>query len=281
MTIFTYTNTVAAFVATSLMMNQANEMSKSLELPSTKAITTQDIKYEISYIAVDKKAPTNENNLLTGCIETDQYSFHFRGGYFRGFHMKEISLLSTTNISESYPAGISVLKDTLTTNDVYSTSTNILGKMNVNLERLNSDSKVKIYELNYPRTKERMAEMQVFTITWTKSVPKSRRSSEKMPLNAATLTFDRKSGQLIKCDVANSTTETNSPFSIPPPTRLINIQELLSVPNEEFPKMDATQKSNLLKRFVPPESFPPQKKAEKAEYFKEKTEEKSKIEKNN
>ncbi len=270
MTIFTYTNTVAAFVATSLMMNQANEMSKSLELPSTKAITTQDIKYEISYIAVDKKAPTNENNLLTGCIETDQYSFHFRGGYFRGFHMKDISLLSTTNISESYPAGISVLKDTLTTNDVYSTSTNFLGKMNVNLERLNSDSKVKIYELNYPRTKERMAEMQVFTITWTKSVPKSRRSSEKMPLNAATLTFDRKSGQLIKCDVANSTTETNSPFSIPPPTRLINIQELLSVPNEEFPKMDATQKSNLLKRFVPLVSFPPQKKAEKAEDFKEK-----------
>jgi hypothetical protein len=265
MTIFTYTNTVAAFVATSLMMNQANEMSKSLELPSTKAITTQDIKYEISYIAVDKKAPTNENNLLTGCIETDQYSFHFRGGYFRGFHMKDISLLSTTNISESYPAGISVLKDTLTTNDVYSTSTNILGKMNVNLERLNSDSKVKIYELNYPRTKERMAEMQVFTITWTKSVPKSRRSSEKMPLNAATLTFDRKSGQLIKCDVANSTTETNSPFSIPPPTRLINIQELLSVPNEEFLKMDATQKSNLLRRFLPPESFPPQKKAEKTD----------------
>ena len=270
MTIFTYTNTVAAFVATSLMMNQANEMSESLELPSKKAITTQDIKYEISYIAVDKKAPINKNNLLTGCIETDQYSFHFRGGYFRGFHMKDISLLSTTNISESYPAGISVLKDTLTTNDVYSTSTNILGKMNVNLERLNSDSKVKIYELNYPRTKERMAEMQVFTITWTKSVPKSRRSSEKMPLNAATLTFDRKSGQLIKCDVANSTTETNSPFSIPPPTRLINIQELLSVPNEEFPKMDATQKSNLLKRFVPPVSFPPQKKAEKAEDFKEK-----------
>lgn len=274
MTIFTYTNTVAAFVATSLMMNQSNEMSKSLELPSTKAITTQDIKYEISYIAVDKKDPTNENNLLTGCIETDQYSFHFRGGYFRGFYMKDISLLSTTNISESYPAGISVLKDTLTTNDVYSTSTNILGKMNVNLERLNSDSKVKIYELNYPRTKERMAEMPVFSITWTKSVPKSRRSSEKMPLNAATLTFDRKSGQLIKCDVANSTTETNSPFSIPPPTRLINIQELLSIPDEEFLKMDATQKSNLLRRFLPPESFPPQKKAEKAEDFKEKTEKK-------
>jgi hypothetical protein len=264
MTIFTYTNTVAAFVATSLMMNQANEMSESLELPSKKAITTQDIKYEISYIAVDKKAPINKNNLLTGCIETDQYSFHFRGGYFRGFHMKDISLLSTTNISKNYPAGISVLKDTLTTNDVYSTSTNILGKMNVNLERLNSDSKVEIYELNYFRAKERMAEMPVFNITWTKNMPKSRRSSEKMPLNAATLTFDRKSGQLINCDVANSSTEP-PPFSIPPPTRLINIQELLSFPNEEFPKMDATQKSNLVRRFVPPESFPPQKKAEKVD----------------
>ena len=280
MTIFTYTNTVAAFVATSLMMNQANEMSESLELPSKKAITTQDIKYEISYIAVDKKAPINKNNLLTGCIETDQYSFHFRGGYFRGFHMKDISLLSTTNISKNYPAGISVLKDTLTTNDVYSTSTNILGKMNVNLERLNSDSKVEIYELNYFRAKERMAEMPVFNITWTKNMPKSRRSSEKMPLNAATLTFDRKSGQLINCDVANSSTE-NPPFSIPPPTRLINIQELLSFPNEEFPKMDATQKSNLIKRFAPPESFPPQKKPEKAEYFKEKTEEKTRSKKNN
>ena len=103
------------------------------------------------------------------------------------------------------------------------------------------------------------------------NMPKSRRSSEKMPLNAATLTFDRKSGQLINCDVANSSTE-NPPFSIPPPTRLINIQELLSFPNEEFPKMDATQKSNLIKRFAPPESFPPQKKPEKAENFKEKTE---------
>jgi hypothetical protein len=59
------------------------------------------------------------------------------------------------------------------------------------------------------------------------------------------------------------------------------IKNLLSIPDEEFLKMDATQKSNLIKRFAPPESFPPQKKPEKAEYFEEKTEEKNKIEKNN
>jgi hypothetical protein len=50
------------------------------------------------------------------------------------------------------------------------------------------------------------------------------------------------------------------------------IKNLLSIPDEEFLKMDATQKSNLIKRFAPPESFPPQKKPEKAENFKEKTE---------
>jgi hypothetical protein len=43
------------------------------------------------------------------------------------------------------------------------------------------------------------------------------------------------------------------------------IKNLLSIPDEEFLKMDATQKSNLIKRFVPPESLPPQKKAEKAD----------------
>ncbi len=59
------------------------------------------------------------------------------------------------------------------------------------------------------------------------------------------------------------------------------IKNLLSIPDEEFLKMDATQKSNLIKRFVPPESFPPQKKPEKAEYFKEKTEEKTRSKKNN
>ncbi len=42
-------------------------------------------------------------------------------------------------------------------------------------------------------------------------------------------------------------------------------KNLLSIPDEEFLKMDATKKSNLLRRFLPPESFPPQKKSEKTD----------------
>jgi hypothetical protein len=42
-------------------------------------------------------------------------------------------------------------------------------------------------------------------------------------------------------------------------------KNLLFISDEEFLKMDATQKSNLIKRFVPPVSFPPQKKAEKVD----------------
>lgn len=42
-------------------------------------------------------------------------------------------------------------------------------------------------------------------------------------------------------------------------------KNLLSISDEEFLKMDATQKSNLIKRFVPLVSFPPLKKSEKVD----------------
>ncbi|NCC60764.1 MAG: hypothetical protein EOM12_07440 [Verrucomicrobiae bacterium] len=271
--ILTSTNIVASFITSSLMISQANIVSEKLELPlNNLPITSEEIKTHDAFLFTGKTSLGRPEYVLQGYIKTEQYSFFFKNGYLRGVNtINVIPPRSDAIVKKKYE---DLLNETLSISktNAYKLSTNWLCKLDVNLNKLNSEYELSIKQWEYiPEIKEEgiLVPIQsplllpVFDVEWSCDVLRGGKM-KKVP--QVTITIDGRSGELVSYDVSDDS------LFLSPRIQLINVKDLFAIPDEEFLKMDDTQKNNLLKRFVTPESFPPQKK--KTEIIKQNESEK-------
>ncbi len=276
-------NGALLFIASCLMISHANMVSENLGLPLEKPIVYEELRVKrASFVSdgllefqerkvkkskseIDPKKRAEAEELLSGYIETDQYYFTFRDGY--------LSLIRTIGIPS--PRSDALLKNrfeelseqasVISTNEAYQLSTNWLCKLGIDLEKLNSKYKPKITQRTIiPRQTEGILEpipepvpLPIFDVQWMGYSDND--LQKKFYQGIVAFVIDGRTKELFDYQCYDGT------LFLTPPIRVKTPGELLSIPDEEFLKMDATQKSNLLRRFLPPESFPPQKKAEKTD----------------
>ena len=145
--------------------------------------------------------------------------------------------------------------------NAYHLATNWLDKVNVDVEKLCSEYQLRIHQWKStvrsvaPELLEKLDEpvmLPIFEVNWEKETIVGR---EKAIRPFVTVLIDGRTGELVEWTARDDIRTPNDTIFLVHPIRLVHVDELLSISETEFLKMDDTQKSNLVKRFVAPESM--------------------------
>lgn len=260
--LFSSTNCVVNFIATFIVATQANLVSERLGLPMEESFSVQNSEQTLLCFKYGSATTKGKPDyLLSGSIFNDQYKFFFNEG--------QLSRMITLNVSP--PRSDDVIRGradelmeqtaSISATNAYHLATNWLDKVNVDVEKLCSEYQLKITQWKStvrsvaPGVLEELDEpvmLPVFKVEWEKETIVGR---EKAIRPFVTVLIDGRTGELVELITKDDFRTPDDTIFLVHPIRLVHVDELLSISETEFLKMDDTQKSNLVKRFVAPESM--------------------------
>lgn len=237
-------NLAYKFVATSLMLVQVNLFCEKVGLPLEHPIAATDVTSE-SHVG-----PPDTNN-FSGSIVTQQYAFGFGQGHLanfvkRGFTPETDAGVKARNQELSKQASL------IDSNDAHQMTTNWLASAGVDVAALESKYQRNISQWKfYPEVKTdgqlRQIErnpvlLPVFQVEWRGALVLRGKRLRERPIVSVTVSGVTK--ELLEYHNLDDSLMLN-------PRVVINeSQKLLSIPDDDFKKMDSLQRSNLISEFA-------------------------------
>jgi hypothetical protein len=284
--LFASTNSVVNFIGTFVMAAQVNLVSERLGLPMEEPFSVQTSKPRvIAFYYGSATTKGKPDYLLQGAIFNDQYTCSFIDGQLKGIKTLSAAPPRSDDVIMRRMDALMGQKSTISATNAYHLATNWLDKVNVDVEKLCSEYQLRIHQWKStvrsvaPELLEKLDEpvmLPIFEVNWEKETIVGR---EKAIRPFVTVLIDGRTGELVEWTARDDIRTPNDTIFLVHPIRLVHVDELLSISETEFLKMDDTQKSNLVKRFVAPESMQRISSTKKDAPAKEqKTEEKKKTE---
>ena len=260
--LFASTNSVVNFIGTFVMAAQVNLVSERLGLPMEEPFSVQNSKPRvIAFYYGSATTKGKPDYLLNGSILNDQYKFIFKEGQLYRMRILNVPPPRSDDVIMRRMDALMGQKSTISATNAYHLATNWLDKVNVDVEKLCSEYQLRIHQWQStvrsvaPGVLEELDEpvkLPIFEVNWEKETIVGR---EKAIRPFVTVLIDGRTGELVEWTARDDIRTPNDTIFLVHPIRLVHVDELLSISETEFLKMDDTQKSNLVKRFVAPESM--------------------------
>lgn len=218
-----------------MMLSEANYFSSQTGLTNGVPLT------EASVRAGSHFAPPSTNN-FSGSIVTENYFFGFWKGRLANFSRTDFKADSDASVARrnlKLAQELSLIDE----QEAYQLATNWLVQLNIDIASLQSKTRLNIIQWRHapPGLSERPILLPVYQIEWLGSLPRSKRKTE-MALVSATILGSRK--ELIEFHVLDES------LVLRPPMRILNLEGLLEIQDDEFRSYNHVQKSNLITRFI-------------------------------
>ena len=260
--LFSSTNCVVNFIGTFIVATQANLVSERLDLPMEEPFSVENSEQTLlCFMYGSATTKGKPDYLLSGSIFNDQYKFFFNEGQLSRMITLNVSTPRSDDVIRGLADALMEQKATISATNAYHLATNWLDKVNVDVEKLCSEYQLRIHQWETtvrsvaPGVLEELDEpvkLPVFKVEWEKETIVGR---EKVIRPFVTVLIDGRTGELVELVTKDDIRTPDDTIFLVHPIRLVHVDELLSISEMEFLKMDETQKSNLVKRFVAPESM--------------------------
>lgn len=260
--LYASTNCVVNFIAMFTMATQVNLVSERLGLPMEEPFSVENSEQIlISFHYGSATTKGKPDYLLNGSILNDQYKFIFKEGQLYRMRILNVPPPRSDDVIMRRMDALMEQTATISATNAYHLATNWLDKVNVDVEKLCSEYQLRIHQWQStvrsvaPGVLEELDEpvmLPVFEVNWEKETIVGR---EKAIRPFVTVLIDGRTGEWVELTARDDIRTPDDTIFLVHPIRLVHVDELLSISEMEFLKMDDTQKSNLVKRFVAPESM--------------------------
>jgi hypothetical protein len=220
------------FVATAVMLLEANHCASRLELPVTIPITEQDVRVMVSPPRVMGFA---------GRIDTTNFSFSFaRSGRLSYITRLEegYQAYSTTKAQGQMPTSeflllLTNITSRIGTNEAYHLASNWLARLEVDVSRLERDHRPKVGQ----HSSRGRGLLPIFFVNWGGEPGDRLGTAVSVMLSGDTQ------------DLLYLRQEDIS-YSKRPASLIMDMEKLLAIPDDEFLKYSPLERSNLVARFA-------------------------------
>lgn len=239
-------NVAYKFVATSLMITQANLFCEKVGLPLEQPITIVEVRPD-SHVG-----PPDTNN-FNGSIVTDQYAFGFGQGHLANFVKRGFTPESDAGI-KARNRELAKLVSQIDTNGAYRLATSWLAKAGVDVATLESKYRGSVTQWKWYtevpsdgelRLLERNAvALPIFQVEWRGALVLRNKRLRERPI--VTMTISGVTKELLEYHNLDDSLMLNPRIEIKEP------KQLLAISDEDFQKFNPSQRSALVSEFSAP-----------------------------
>lgn len=213
------------YVAISLLMMEINFCAGRLHIPGQLPVQQKDIKTAVVF-------PPTTRLGFAARVDTGEYSFSFAKGRLRFVTRLDEK---PANLKE-YLQRLSAVKASIDTNAAYRLATNWLLSIDVDLARLEKEHPPSVRQQTYS--------------PW----PEEHRTNTEVPLPLFDVKWGDWDDPVVDVEISGSgellkLRQEDDSYSRQPVSLVKNVEKLFAIPDEDFLKYSAEQRSNLVTRF--------------------------------
>ena len=224
------------FVAMMLMVQEANFFCQQTGLPPGRPFNESDMRkgghvgpYELKHFG--------------GSIVTDDYFFGFLRGHLANFRKRGFMPDGPDAAIRERNLELAKFSSQIDTNGAYQLATNWLAALGVNVPALEKKYRLNFIQWKYyPKGKEGPVIMlPVYHVEWLGFILKSQPNRERAVVS---VTISGATKELVEYHVYDDS------LFLRPRIQIKDAEKLLAISDEEFRKLDALQRSNLVVQFT-------------------------------
>jgi len=231
------------YVAMMLMVSESNFFCANTGLPIERPFTEGDVRTG-SHVG-----PFNPKD-FSGSILTDQYFFGFGWGHLANFRKRGFMPQDSDQAIRQRNLELSEYSSLIDTNGALQLATNWLAALTIDVTALEAKYRRNVIQWRFYRAGKDgpVIMLPVYQVEWRGAIL---RSQPKRESAVVTVTVFGATKELVEYHVLDDSLFLRRRIAIP------NAEKLLAIPDEEFRKFDALQRSNLFVRFtIPVDSKP-------------------------